>query len=444
MPPGKSTFGTGLNILIVGSGGREHALAWKIHQSPHVRKLYCAPGNAGIADIAECVPIHATAIPSLVEFAREHSIDLTVVGPEQPLTEGIVDRFEREGLKIFGPTKKAAELEGSKAFAKHFMRKYNIPTAQFETFDRRQLSAAKDFIQQLALPVVVKADGLAAGKGVLICETRDEASRAIDAMITQKVFGSAGERIVIEEFLEGEEMSVFALTDSKNVVLLPPAQDHKRILDGDRGKNTGGMGAYAPTPIGTPSLMKDIECTIVQPTIEGMVREERPYKGCLYVGLMVTKTGPKVLEYNCRFGDPETQVVLPLLENDLVELLLACVEGTLGQYTVELKSATAVCVVVASGGYPDAYETGKPIAGLDEHFEDGVVAFHAGTKREGNSILTAGGRVIGITALGPKSDLQATIDKTYRAVEKVSFEAMYYRRDIGRKGVERFKELVHI
>jgi phosphoribosylamine--glycine ligase len=444
-----------MNILVIGSGGREHALAWKISQSPRVNKLYCAPGNPGICrsnfsptktgrrtnvrstELAECVPLKATDIHALVHFAKTHAVDLTVVGPELPLTEGIVDQFEREGLRIFGPSKAAAELEGSKVFAKNFMKKYSIPTAKFETFEYTQRHEASNFIHQLPPPLVVKADGLAAGKGVLICGTHEEAVQALDALLEEKIFGSAGKRVVIEEFLEGEEMSVFALTDGKHSVLLSPAQDHKRILDGDRGKNTGGMGAVAPAPIGTTQLMREIESAIIQPTIDGMAREGRVYKGCLYAGLMITESGPKVLEYNCRFGDPETQVVLPLVENDIVELLLACTDGSISRNTVRFKPASAVCVVLASAGYPDVYQTGKQITGLDEHFEDGVVAFHAGTKREGNSILTAGGRVIGVTALGPKSDLQTTIDKTYRAVKKVSFEGMYYRRDIGKKGVER-------
>jgi phosphoribosylamine--glycine ligase len=428
-----------VNILVIGSGGREHALAWKISQSTSVKKIYCAPGNAGIARIAECVSIDSADMSTLAEFAKSKSIDLTVVGPEQPLTLGIVDHFTQKGLKTFGPSKQAAELEGSKVFAKRFMKNHNIPTAGFGTFDASHQREAVAFIKRSNFPLVIKADGLAAGKGVVICETRDEAVRALDSMIGQRTFGAAGERIVIEEFLEGEEMSVFALTDGRDYRLLSPAQDHKRILDGDRGKNTGGMGAYAPAPAGTPQLMQEIDRTVVQPTIKGMDREGRSYKGCLYVGLMLTPSGPKVLEYNCRFGDPETQVVLPLIANDLVDLMLACVDGSMSKHSVEFRAANAVCIVMASAGYPDSYETGRPIAGLDGPFEDGVVVFHAGTKLERNSILSAGGRVLGVTAIGDNAELQQTIEKAYRAVGQIQFDGAYFRNDIGKKGVERSK-----
>lgn len=430
-----------MNILVIGSGGREHALVWKIHQSPRVEEIFCAPGNAGIAELAKCVDIKATDIHVLSEFVKANDIDLTVVGPEQPLTVGIVDHFEREGLKIFGPSKLAAELEGSKVYAKQFMKKYGIPTAAFGTFDRTHRPQAMRFIEQLVSPIVVKADGLAAGKGVLICESKQQALQALDAITGEKAFGSAGDRVVIEEYLDGEEMSVFALTDGADFVLLTPAQDHKRIFDGDAGKNTGGMGAYAPAPAGTRRMMETIRATIVEPTIQGMLKEQRRYKGCLYVGLMLTSTGPKVLEYNCRFGDPEAQVVLPLIENDIVELFLACVSGEIRKTQFTAKNESAVCVVMASQGYPDSYEAGKPIQGLDSEFEQGVMTFHAGTKREADTIVTAGGRVLGVMATGLKNDLQATVDKSYRAVTKISFEGAYYRRDIGKKGVERLKQL---
>lgn len=428
-----------MNILVVGSGGREHALVWKIRQSPRVKKIFCAPGNAGIEQLAECVPLKPTDTEALLKFAIGNDIDLTVVGPEQPLTEGIVDVFEQEGLKIFGPSRAAAVLEGSKVFAKQFMKKYKIPTAQFETFDCSHRSEAKRLITQLIPPVVVKADGLAAGKGVTICETHEEAFRALDELTEKKIFGPAGERVVVEEYLRGEEMSIFAITDGTNFLLLPPAQDHKRILDGDKGKNTGGMGAYAPA--GTKALLDEIIKTIIQPTIAAMANEGKPYKGCLYIGLMITETGPKVLEYNCRLGDPETQVVLPLIENDIVELFLAAISGTLYSTRLKRKAASAVCIVIASAGYPDAYEIGKPIVGLDAQFESDVMIFHAGTKREGDAILTAGGRVLGVTALGPEFELEETIGKAYHAVCRIMFDGAYYRSDIGKKGVKRLRQL---
>ena len=350
-----------MNILLIGSGGREHALAWKIRQSLLVTKLYCAPGNAGIGEIAELVPIKATDLDSLVKFAQEKNIDLTVVGPEQPLTEGIIDLFESNGLKIFGPSKAAAEIEGSKIFAKTFMKKHNIPTAEFRTFNASQRFDAERYINEVPVPIVMKADGLAAGKGVSVCETKEQALEVLELMMDKKVFGEAGTNVVIEEFLVGEEASVFAITDGKDFVTLAPAQDHKRILDNDQGKNTGGMGAYAPTPIVDDEMLSKIKRTIIRLTLLGMAKEGRLYKGCLYIGLMITQTGPKVVEFNCRFGDPETQVVVPLLESDLVKLMLDAIDGKISKTKIVMKKQTAVCVVIASRGYPDEYQTGKQI-----------------------------------------------------------------------------------
>lgn len=427
-----------MNVLVIGSGGREHALVWKISQSPRVNNLFCAPGNAGIARHATCVAIRASDIKSLLQFAQKQAIDLTVVGPEQPLTEGIVDQFQQAGLAIFGPSQTAAELEGSKVFAKQFMKKYGIPTAAFETFDAADQQKLEQFVNTLMPPIVVKADGLAAGKGVAVCDLRKDALQAIQSM--RRSFGTAARKIVIESFLRGEELSVFALTDGRDHVLLAPAQDHKRIFENDTGKNTGGMGAYAPAPSGKPQLLEEIQRTIITPTTNGMAAEGRPYKGCLYVGLMLTKEGPKVLEYNCRFGDPEAQVVLPLIDEDIVELFLACINGSVPA-SVRLKQATAVCVVMASAGYPDTYEVGKRITGLDANFGKGTIIFHAGTKREEGYVLTAGGRVLGVTAITEGNNLQAAIDRAYFAVGKISFDGAYYRRDIGKKGVRRMKEL---
>lgn len=432
-----------MHVLIIGSGGREHALAWKISQSPRVTKLSCAPGNAGIAEIADLVPVKANDIEALLRFALEHGVDLTVVGPEQALTEGIVDRFEAKGLKIFGPSKLAAQLEGSKAFAKQFMQKHGIPTAEFRSFELSQRYDAERYINEIPVPIVLKADGLAAGKGVTVCETKEDALDILDLMMGRKAFGDAGLKVVIEEFLDGEEASVFAITDGNDCVLLSSAQDHKRIFDNDLGKNTGGMGAYSPAPVMSPELMKQVERTIVRPTIQGMKSDGHPYKGCLYVGLMITETGPKVIEYNCRFGDPETEVILPLLKSDLVDLMLASVGGTLGSLAAEQHPLSAVCVVIASGGYPDQYESGMQIVGLDaaRMLDERVMVFHAGTAREKNTLVTAGGRVLGVTAVGPAADLEQTIDRAYRAVEKITFDGAYYRSDIGKKGVERLRQL---
>jgi phosphoribosylamine--glycine ligase len=429
-----------MKILVVGSGGREHALVWKIRQSPNIEKIFCAPGNAGISSLAEIVPIKADDLDALLKFSIENKIDLTVVGPEQPLTSGIVDLFEKNGLKIFGPTASAAELEGSKVFAKHFLKKYQIPTAEFRSFTISEQYDAQRYINEIPTPIVVKADGLAAGKGVAVCDTKEDALESLDLMFNLKHFGSAGRQVVIEEYLEGEEASVFAICDGKNFVLLPSAQDHKRIFDGDKGKNTGGMGAYAPAPIMTDELLSDVSDKIISPTLKGMALEGREYKGCLYVGLMITQTGAKVIEFNCRLGDPETQVVLPLLETDLVNLMIDSIEGKLGQSKIKSINKNVVTVVLASGGYPDDYQTDKPIFGLDQvSAMKNVIVFHSGTKYTKDKIVTGGGRVLGVTAIG--NTLEETIDRAYRAVEKITFDSAYYRSDIGKKGLDRLKNI---
>jgi len=427
-----------MNILVIGSGGREHAIVWKLRQSPRVKALYCAPGNAGIAQQAQLVSIKPTDIQGLLRFAKENGVELTIVGPEQPLVDGIVDEFERNGLRIFGPSRSAAMLEGSKAFAKQFMANHGIPTARFRSFSLDELSQAEGYARELSLPVVVKADGLAAGKGVLICETHDAAVVALREMMLNKAFGSAGENVVIEEYLEGEEVSVFALTDGDRFAVLATAQDHKRILDGDQGKNTGGMGAYAPAPIVTKEILRQIENEVIVPTLEGMRDDGMPYRGCLYCGLMMTQAGPKVIEFNCRFGDPETQVVVPLIDGDLAEILLSISERRLDPSAVKQHAASAVCVVMASRGYPDDYQSGKPIQGLEKvRHEDGLVVFHAATRSDGEQIVSSGGRVLGVTAIGYEHDLKGAIDAAYRAVGSLTFDGAYYRSDIGQKGLRR-------
>lgn len=429
-----------MKVLVVGSGGREHALVWKISQSKEVKKIYCAPGNAGISEIAETLPIKAEDLNSLLKFALENKIDLTVVGPELPLSLGIVDLFESHGLKIFGPRKSPAEIESSKVFAKNFMKKYNIPTANYETFTSDEIEKAKKFVQGLTPPIVIKADGLAGGKGVTICENINDAVKTIDLYFKDKIFGSAGEKIVIEEFLEGEEASVFAITDGNDFITLAPAQDYKRVFDNDEGKNTGGMGSYAPTPLLDNMMLERIKDEIIKPTIQGLKNEGREYKGCLYCGLMITEDGPKVLEFNCRFGDPETQVVLPLLDGDIIEMFFKAIDGGLKKFNYNIKKATAVCVILASAGYPDNYETGKEIYGLDKvkKIED-IILFHAGTKKINGKILTSGGRVLGVTAIGGENDFENTIRKAYDAVKKIQFDGMHYRSDIGKKAIKFLK-----
>jgi len=419
-----------MKILIVGSGGREHVLAWKIRQSPLVKDLYCAPGNGGIAQLAECVDIKADDIEGLVNFALKKRIDLTIVGPEAPLTEGIVDHFEVNGLKVFGPGKAAARLEGSKVFAKEFMHKCNIPTAVFKTFD--DYDVAKEFIKKAQYPLVVKADGLASGKGVFICNKYDEAQKALSQVMQKKVFKEAGNKVVIEECLTGEEASILAICDGQDYIVLASAQDHKRIFDDDMGPNTGGMGAYSPAPIVNSELLSKIEARIIEPTIRGMNREGTPFKGVLYVGLMITKEGPMVLEYNVRFGDPEAQAILPRLKNDLIPVLLASCEERLNEFELDWDKKSSVCVVMCAGGYPGEYKTGHEITGLDQVKEDeNTFVFHAGTKLQEGKIVTSGGRVLGVTALG--KNLQAAIDQAYKAVEIIKFESCFFRRDIGAK-----------
>ncbi len=426
-----------MNILVIGSGGREHALVWKLCQSPQVKSIFCAPGNAGIEHLAKCVPLKPTDIKGLLKFAKEEKIDLTVVGSEQPLVEGLVDAFEERGFKIFGPSKAAAQLEGSKVFSKKFMLRHYIPTAKYRSFAAAEINEAKKYINTIEPPLVVKADGLAAGKGVLICKNRQEAVVALNDIVINKAFGSAGNQIVVEEFLTGEEASLLVLTDGERFVTLASAQDHKCILDGDLGKNTGGMGAYAPAPIVTNELLQRVIHEVIHPTLDGMKQEGIPYRGCLYIGLMMTPDGPRVLEYNCRFGDPETQVVVPLIDGDLAEIFLAIAERRLDSSKVKLHSATAVCVVMASHGYPDEYQIGKQIFGLENiKAEDGVMVFHAGTKTEGSAIVTSGGRVLGVTAIGFNNELEQTIHNAYRAVEKITFDGAYYRSDIGKKALK--------
>ncbi len=418
-----------MKILIVGSGGREHAIAWKIAQSPKAEKIYCAPGNAGIEEYAECVPIGAMEFERLAAFAKEKEIDLTVVGMDDPLVGGIVDVFEKEGLRVFGPRKNAAILEGSKAFSKDLMKKYGIPTAAYENFDDPDKALA--YLETADLPIVLKADGLALGKGVLICNTLEEAREGVRTIMLDKQFGTAGNRMVIEEFMTGREVSVLSFVDGKTIKCMTSAQDHKRALDGDQGLNTGGMGTFSPSPFYTPEIDAFCQEHIYQATVDAMAAEGRPFKGVIFFGLMLTPKGPKVLEYNARFGDPEAQVVLPRMKNDIVEVFEACIDGTLDQIDLQFEDNAAVCVVLASGGYPVSYEKGFPIEGLESlKDKDGVYVFHAGTKKENGKFVTNGGRVLGVTATGP--DLKAARANAYEAVKQVTFEKAYCRSDIGK------------
>ena len=420
-----------MKILIIGGGGREHAIAWKAAQSSRVEKIYCAPGNAGISQIAECVPIGVMEFDRLLEFAKEKEIDLTIVGMEDPLVGGIVDRFEEAGLRIFGPRKNAAILEGSKAFSKNLMKKYGIPTAAYETFTEPE--AALSYLETAKFPIVLKADGLAQGKGVLICKTKEEAKEGVQTLMLDKKFAEAGNEIVAEEFLTGREVSVLSFVDGNTIRIMTSAQDHKRAMDGDQGLNTGGMGTFSPSPFYTEEVDAFCKKYIYQPTVDAMKAEGRPFKGIIFFGLMLTPEGPKVLEYNARFGDPETQVVLPRLENDIVDLFEACIDGTLDQTELKFDNSRAtVCVMLASAGYPLEYKKGLPITGL-ERFEglDGYYVFHSGTKLDGEGrIVTNGGRVLGVTANG--ATLKEARENAYRAAEWVNFENKYMRHDIGK------------
>ena len=419
-----------MKVLVIGSGGREHALVWKIARSPMVSEIFCAPGNAGIEEQAKLVNIKADNINGLLEFARGEKIDLTVVGPEVPLTLGIVDLFEEGGHKIFGPSKKAAELEASKAFTKDILKRYNIPTANYELFTSSQ--DARKYVKKQTFPVVIKADGLAAGKGVIICDSLENSYKAIDDILEKKVFGNAGRKVIIEEFLDGEELSVLAFSDGTNILPLVPAQDHKAIYDGDRGPNTGGMGAYSPVSIVTDVLAEEILENILKPTVKAMAQEGRAYKGILYAGLMITREGIKILEFNVRFGDPETQPILMRMESDIVPFFLASIQGTLNAQKIKWRKAASVCVVMASEGYPGNYPKGEQIMGVDDLRNDSnVVVFHAGTKKVDNKLVTNGGRVLGVTALG--TTISEAIKNSYRAVSQISWENLYYRRDIGKK-----------
>jgi len=419
-----------MDVLIIGAGGREHALAWKIARSPRVDKLYCAPGNGGTRSVAENVAIGDADIAGLADFAALKKIGLTVVGPEVPLTMGIVDEFERRGLPIYGPSGKAAELEGSKVFAKEFMRRRGIPTGQFRVIDSAEEALAALRTGEFGFPVVVKADGLAAGKGVIICKDLAEADRAIAAIMIDRQFGDAGRRVLIEEFLRGKEVSFIVVADGKAALPLVTTMDHKAVFDGDKGPNTGGMGTVSPSPFLTDELFDEVMKTIIQPTIAGMRDEGRTFKGTLYAGLMLTEDGPKVLEYNCRFGDPETQPQMLRLESDLVDILLAAVEGDIRRSVVRWSPAASACVILASGGYPGPYKKGKVIEGLDAASRiPGLAVFHAGTKYENGRHLTSGGRVLGVCAAEPS--LKESMRKIYGAVAGIRFEGMHYRRDIG-------------
>jgi phosphoribosylamine--glycine ligase len=426
-----------MKVLVIGGGGREHALVWKLSQSPRVKELYCAPGNGGISRLARCLAIAADDLESLVRFAKDEKIDLTVVGPELPLTLGIVDLFQQEGIRIFGATKGAAQLEGSKAFAKDLMRQYNIPSARYQVFDDRDQAVA--YIKKKGAPIVVKADGLAGGKGVILAGTEKEAIEALDAIMVKRVFGDAGDRVVIEEWLVGEEASFIAFSDGEHVLPMASSQDHKAIYDDDKGPNTGGMGAYSPAPVVTPDVHDRIMKEIMIPTVKALAAEGYPYQGVLYAGLMIKESEPKVLEFNCRLGDPETQPIFMRMGGDLIPVMEACIEGDLTGVEIAWDPRTSVCVVMASHGYPGSYKKGKRIQGLEKVEKmEGVFVFHAGTRVEDDHYVTAGGRVLGVTGLG--KGIKEAMAITYRAVSEITWEGVHFRKDIGEKALAWLEE----
>ena len=419
-----------MKVLVIGGGGREHAIVWKLAQSPQQPTLFCAPGNPGIAQLATCVPIGAEDVQALADFAEKEGIDFTVVGPEAPLLAGIVDHFEERGLKAYGPKRAAALIEGSKAFAKEIMTRANVPTAYYADFTDAE--AARAYVREQGAPIVIKADGLAAGKGVVVAHTLEEAEAALDMMMKENAFGDAGSKVVVEEFLTGQEATVMAFVSGDQVKLMVPSQDHKPAYDGDKGPNTGGMGTYSPVPVVTEELLQQVEATVIRPVIDMLAAEGTPYQGTLYAGLMLTPNGPKVIEFNARFGDPETQVVLPRLESDLLAIFQSVVDGTLAEQEIQWSDRAAVCVILAANGYPGAYAKGDVITGLDAVPADSIV-FHAGTKATGEGIVTNGGRVLGVSGFG--TDLREAKETAYRAVSAISFEGVHYRTDIADKAL---------
>ncbi len=425
------------NVLVIGAGGREHALSYKIAQSKLLKQLYIIPGNPGTKQLGKNININPDNQEEILKFCKQNDINLIVIGPEKPLVEGLADTLRQNGFIVFGPNKNAAELEGYKTFAKSLMKKYKIPTAGYSEFSSGEIDKAKEFLMKSNYPLVIKADGLAAGKGVIICKDYDEASDTINEMFITKVFGDAGDKIIIEEFLSGEEASIFAITDGKEFICLPSSQDHKRIGDNDTGRNTGGMGAYSPAPIITDEMLEKIKSDIISPTLIAMKKESREFNGCLYCGLMITREGPKVIEYNCRFGDPETQAVLPLLVGDFLELLLSTAAGNIDKESVRYSGGASICVVTASKGYPDSYEKGFEIHGLDDINSKEIIAFHAGTKEENGKMITNGGRVLGITAFTNRNDLSCVKSKVYDALDKINYSNIYFRRDIADKALKR-------
>jgi phosphoribosylamine--glycine ligase len=420
-----------VNILVIGRGGREHAIIWSLKRNGNIKKIYCAPGNAGTAMLAENVDIGELEFPRLVKFAQDTAIDLVVVGPDDPLAAGIVDEFEAAAIPVYGPRKNAAEIEGSKIFMKNLLRKYNIPTAKYETFT--DYAAADAYLQRQPLPIVIKADGLAAGKGVAVCFTREEADKALQETMVNKSFGTSGDKVVIEEFLEGQEMSILAFVDGETVRVMSPAQDHKQVFDGDKGPNTGGMGTYSPLPHISQSIIDDSIENIIIPTARAMVSEGRPFRGILFAGLMISNDGPKTIEFNARFGDPEAQVVLPLLETDLLDIILASINGSLDKIDITWRDETAVCVVLASEGYPGSYPKGRPIEGLEQIEDKEALVFHAGTANLDGQIVTNGGRVLGIVGRG--SDIAKARAKAYEAADRITFQGKMNRTDIAAKAL---------